>query len=188
MNFPDINIREYPQIAIEINKTIEGWMTDDELVYLRELAQNVPANGTIVEIGTYAGKSTLSLATFCPDGVHVYCFDMWLSVVYKPKHPVFYQFIEMIDKLQLNNVIVLNDMSPPSKWTTPVDLVFIDAIHEYKDVVEDIKFWEKHLNSEGVMCGHDYASDHEEVMRAVKDEARRMNKMIEVHETIWRFK
>jgi hypothetical protein len=113
---------------------------------------------------------------------------MWLSVVYKPKHPVFYQFIEMIDKLQLNNVIVLNNMSPPSKWTIAVDLVFIDGSHKYDDVANDIRFWERHLSVDGVICGHDYTSEHEEVIRAVKDEARRMNKVIEIYETIWRFK
>ena len=39
------------------------------------------------------------------------------------------------------------------------DFVFIDAVHEYKDVKEDMAAWHRKVRPGGLLCGHDYSMD-----------------------------
>lgn len=52
-----------------------------------------------------------------------------------------------------------------------LDFVFIDAIHLYEYIVEDIKTWLPKIKSGGVLAGDDYNTDKhgEHVRRAIKD-------------------
>jgi predicted O-methyltransferase YrrM len=48
-----------------------------------------------------------------------------------------------------------------------IDMVFIDAAHEYHDVVEDIKSWLPKVKPGGILAGHDL--HYEPVRRAVEE-------------------
>ena len=41
---------------------LDGWLTDDEATGLYRVARKLPRNATIVEIGSWQGKSTYCLA------------------------------------------------------------------------------------------------------------------------------
>lgn len=40
--------------------------------------------------------------------------------------------------------------------TEPLDFIFIDAIHKYENVLEDVFFWGNKVKEGGLICGHDY--------------------------------
>ena len=50
-----------------------------------------------------------------------------------------------------------------------LDFVYIDACHQYDDVVEDIKLWEPKVRPGGWIGGHDFADWKIEVKNAVLD-------------------
>lgn len=50
-----------------------------------------------------------------------------------------------------------------------IDLVFIDASHGYKYVVADILAWIPKVSPGGIICGHDYFPEQEEVKKAVDE-------------------
>src|SRR5262245_25064238 len=57
---------------IEKAKRITGWMSEGELLWLAELAAR---SSTIVEIGSWRGRSTRALGDHI--GEHVYAVDTW---------------------------------------------------------------------------------------------------------------
>ena len=37
-----------------------------------------------------------------------------------------------------------------------LDLLFIDALHDYESVRDDISYWQPKVKHGGIICGHDY--------------------------------
>lgn len=52
---------------------------------------------------------------------------------------------------------------------TQLDIVFIDARHDYTSVTTDIRVWGPLVRPGGILCGHDYAPYFPDVIRAVTD-------------------
>lgn len=57
------------------NLDIEGFMTESELIQIEKWAHEVPANGIIVELGSFKGRSAYTWAKSCDPSVTVYCID-----------------------------------------------------------------------------------------------------------------
>ncbi len=150
---------------------------------------------TIVEVGTWKGASAITMAKALrntgSDG-ELICVDTWLgapefwmdktdpsrylSLKLKNGYPqVYYTF--------LNNVIAegLQDFITPFPATSFVaqrwfvqnnltaDLIYVDAAHEYQEVIADIAGWFKVLRPGGVMIGDDYSTYWPGVIRAVEE-------------------
>lgn len=60
-----------------------------------------------------------------------------------------------------------------------LDLVFIDAAHGYKWVMQDIKNWCPKVRTGGMLCGHDYFPDSPNVSQAVKESFHDFNLIVE---------
>lgn len=57
-------------------------------------------------------------------------------------------------------------------WQEPlasIDVVFIDALHDYESVKQDIALWWPLVREGGYLCGHDYNHKWPGVMRAVAE-------------------
>ncbi len=59
----DAEIEQSIQTAFQLAKSVPGFLGENELRFLGELAVTVPASGTIVEIGSFKGKSTVMLGS-----------------------------------------------------------------------------------------------------------------------------
>lgn len=59
-------------------------------------------------------------------------------------------------------------LCPPSSAQVP-DLVFIDALHDYDSVKQDIAQWWPHVRIGGMLAGHDFNHKWPGVERAVAD-------------------
>ena len=151
-------------MAVNIEQALQtpGFMAEDELTYLAGLALKARS---IVEIGSWSGRSARAFADNTP-GL-VFCVDTWADNAYgsAPAEMTCHQewlwneFEKNVG--HLNHVIAwrMNSLEAAAKFAGngfKFDLIFIDASHNYEDVVADINAWRPLLTPDGVFCGHDY--------------------------------
>ncbi len=142
---------------IEPNPPIPGWMFDGELDWLYRTAKQMRS---VVEVGSWMGKSTHALASGCPgiviavdhfkgsesqrDDVHALAKTVDIGEIFARNMAGFTNVIlKRMDSLEAAA------QAEPSS----VDMIFIDGDHEYCSVRADIKAW---LPIAGrLLCGHD---------------------------------
>jgi glycosyltransferase involved in cell wall biosynthesis len=163
---------------------IEGWMTYSELLWLYETASTVQS---IVELGSWQGKSTHALCSGCPHGL-ITAIDHFqgsdderdLTKEAAKTMDVYGNFLKNMApfrniKVNAKNVEWAAGDYPDGAF----DMVFIDAEHSYSAVRRDIRLWKPKARK--ILCGHDYSDTWPELKQAVKDELGE----VEVHATIW---
>lgn len=149
---------------MKYDTNIDGWMADEELTFLHEVAENMDS---IVELGSYRGKSTVALASNCKGTVTA--IDHWkdcyeLDSDKENWKEIFENFKHNIKKYKNINVIK-KDTVKASKLVKETDMVFIDADHRYEGVRDDIKAWLP--KTKKLICGHDY--DNTDTKKAVDE-------------------
>lgn len=147
---------------------IPGWFNYSETYDI--IADLIPDDGIIVEIGSFLGRSTHYLATSLmnanKEDVKIYCVDTFegSSEHANIKLPKDFSHI-FRDNLKFfigrNMVHVLQGRSDDPKILerieeATVDYIMVDGAHEYDAVKDDIVNWWPKLKPEGVMCGDDY--------------------------------
>jgi hypothetical protein len=136
---------------------IQGWMSSDELTWLYERAREM---ASVVEIGSWKGKSTHALLSGChgpvfavdhflgnPDelaGQHKEATERDISVDFKKN-------VGNFPKL----VMMRMDSIEASKFfrEKSVDMIFIDGCHTFEAVLADLKAWLPICRR--LVCGHD---------------------------------
>jgi hypothetical protein len=124
---------------------LKGWIQPSELTWLSAKAATM---GSIVEIGSFRGRSSYALAQACPGWV--YCVDPWTD-------EVFADWQSGVGS-QFDNVVPVRHYSPEAGELIPdpVDMVFVDGAHDYDSVAEDIMYWQ--TRARVLLCGHDYTT------------------------------
>jgi predicted O-methyltransferase YrrM len=160
---------------IERALRIDGWMEPSELEWLYETAHSMPNAASVVEIGSWKGRSTVALCEalmHCP-GASIWAVDTFLGDegVVRAAGPFDPDVIR--DEFRRNTaayghlkVLMMESVKASSAFEDgSVDWVFIDADHSYNAVVADILAWAPKLKTDGLLSGHDYW--HSGVMEAV---------------------
>jgi SAM-dependent methyltransferase len=151
---------------LDAARACDGWMADDELIWLAEHAQSCQ---TIIEVGCWKGRSTLALSDNTP-GI-VWAVDHWqgtpgdahLAEVERlgGPHGLYRTFLANMDgRIETEKVRpmrVASDVAASYFQSHSADLVFIDAGHVYADVKRDIETYRPLVKPGGILCGHDYA-------------------------------
>jgi predicted O-methyltransferase YrrM len=163
-----------PGLARMLEK-VQGQISDAENFFLFTQAMHLKPGSTIVEIGSYRGKSTLALAFGARlSGSRVYSIDPHehftgaAGGVFGP--PDLAVKIRNIAKFNLGDVIFPICMSSHDVgkiWNTPVDLCWIDGDHSYDGVKKDHQLFSVHVKKGGMLAFHD--SEMEGVARLLKE-------------------
>lgn len=168
-------------VNIERAKQIEGWMSESELHYL---ASEAKSHKSIVEIGSWLGRSTRALADNLPPGGRVYCVDTWDGTGDDPAfafakeydgNGAFIRFYKNLwDHIDAGRVVPLRMSSLAAsklmrQLRIPVNMIFVDGCHEYPAVKDDLMNWRPLLTADGLLCGHDYTPDWPGVGQAVNE-------------------
>jgi hypothetical protein len=130
------------------NLEIDGWMSEIELQDIERLARTVPANGVIVEVGSWKGRSAVAWATSSDPSVTVYCFDP------------FYRWDDFVKNTeQFPNIVPIKGLVPSEstyKDSKKIDIFFIDASHSNPGDWEIIEHFLPFIAPNGYIGGHDY--------------------------------
>lgn len=162
----------------ELLEGVNGWLTIDEAELLATLANKVPDGGTIVEIGSYHGRSTIALLYGAKANTTVYAID--------PHHtheaggfqfgsfdmPRFISNIAPLPSDMLRKLKIINLMSINAYVGTPymdIDLLWIDGAHDYEDVNKDFILWGSTVTDKGVIAVHDSTGGWPDPTRVVQE-------------------
>ena len=131
-----------------------GGLTDEEIA---GLVSWLPDVGTLVEFGTLFGLTAKAVAAAKP-GLKVVAVDnfSWNPFGLPPRlHEAFTRRI-LSREIAEGRVQVVNASSEEFRRTcaTPPDAVFLDALHQYEPVRDEIA-WAKDVGV-ACICGHDY--------------------------------
>lgn len=150
-------------------KSIPGDMFDFEEFYLK-VAQKLPDNCTIAEVGVADGKSAIALATFLHKLGKKFTLYMIDSLDYGGKDQL-RTVINNVIKAGIEGIEVWPYSSLEAAEKFPevhFDFVFIDSSHLYEDTKKEIVVWYDKIKENGVLAGHD-AISHEGVRRAIHE-------------------
>lgn len=141
----------------------------DPLLIIAEL---LPPNPVIVEVGTYLGGTTVRLAEARPDATitTIDCCnhgDNWNEPYgeYVQTYIVEQVLNDKISKQHLlnninrfNNITFIEGYSPAcvSDWNTEIDLYFEDGDHANPNLHKNLEFWSKFVKVGGYLAAHDY--------------------------------
>lgn len=163
--------------------TIQGWMEQEELLWLAGVAKD---RKLVVEIGSWKGRSTKVLALACAGSV--YAIDHWEGSEDE-------RYAEQNEAVRIGADLMLDifkkNLAPEiaagkvipiqadSEVAMPLleqalagqkaDMVFVDGDHRYEPTKRDIENYRKFLEPGGLLCGHDYWHDHPGVVQAVNE-------------------
>lgn len=166
-------MRESFEDALRRLTGIEGQHTNEEAWVLFDCVLGTSPDATIVEIGTWKGKSAAIMGAACRGTKRkVFTIDNFRTDIY-PQGRIFEKEVREYfarDKVEHVVLLVGDSANFALKWRRkPIDMIFIDGEHKYEAVKADIENWLPHIKKEGFMLFHDYDS-HEGVKPAV-DEA-----------------
>jgi predicted O-methyltransferase YrrM len=138
---------------------VEGWLTGAQAERLHQRAAAVPADGRIVEIGSFRGRSTIVLALVAIDP-HIGSDRGPQEIAAQPElgqtdHEAFAANLskagvaDRVRHVRKLSAAALGDVGGP------IDLLWIDGAHRYAPARDDILMYGARVPAGGVLAIHD---------------------------------
>jgi predicted O-methyltransferase YrrM len=166
---PDSLGSETPDLATVTARVadVEGWMSPGQASTLYDAARRCPPGGTIVEIGSFQGRSTIVLASAASPDVAVIAIDPHAGNDRGPQeidgyadaaaddHAVFLANLERAGVAdRVRHVRKFSD-DALADVEAPIDVLYIDGAHRYGPARADIRDWGARVTGGGTMLIHD---------------------------------
>jgi hypothetical protein len=155
------------QAALDLSSEIEGWLSRDQGARLWLAARRVPAAGSIVEIGSFRGRSAVVLASAAADGARIVAIDPHAGGDRGPGEitPQAERgdadnraFLANLRRAGVEDrVRLVRKLSGDALGDVPgeLDLLYIDGAHRYSPASEDIARWGARVRPGGSLLIHD---------------------------------
>ena len=146
---------------------IEGWLSVDQARLLFDHVRRLPAGATVVEIGSYLGRSTIVLARAAPRGVELVTIDPHAGNDRGPRqirgsaaegqreHDAFMANLRRAGVAETVRHLRLPSQSALDEVRESIDLLYIDGAHRYRPARDDIVRWGARLAPGGTLMLHD---------------------------------
>ena len=164
----------------------EDWF-DFQDIYIRMV--NISTDDShFVEVGGWKGRSTSYLAVEILNSnkrIKFDCVDTWagskehldpshwayVKELEGDKDWLYFQFIKNIRPVgEIINPIRTTSLNASSLYSNrSLDFVYIDASHEYDDIIKDLHAWYPKVKKGGFIGGHDYGTGYPGVKQAVDE-------------------
>lgn len=180
------NVNDVVERALKLSSEVPGFLGDSEARFLAMLAACTPAEGLIVEIGSFKGKSTVLLASVaaqCGLG-RIVAIDPHTSP--SPTDPglppgasSFEEFCGALRSTKLEDQVEVHrtlSREVAKGWNRPIRLLWIDGEHTYKGAKEDFDMFTPFLASGAVVALHDALHAFEGPIRVFVEEILRSDR------------
>ncbi len=146
---------------------VEGWMTPDQARRLWDSAGALAPGATIVEIGSFRGRSLIVLASAAPAGVEVVAIDPHAGNDRGPHEFEGFEAEASVDhdvfNANLADAGVADRIHHIRKFSSDavgdvdasIDLLYIDGAHRLKPALDDIRSWTAKVRPGGNVLIHD---------------------------------
>lgn len=144
---------------------VDGFLHCNELAKLVELA----AGRDVLEIGSYRGLSAWGMAISAKT---LTCVDTFKAASNGQRQTDQFTTMEAFENAtrRFTNVRSFVGLSSEVKIIGDFDMIFLDAMHDFDNVLADIKRWYPRLRPGGVFAMHDYGhNDFMDVKRAADE-------------------
>jgi predicted O-methyltransferase YrrM len=151
--------------AWEQTRKVPGHLAENETRFLGLLAACVPARGTIVEIGSFKGRSTVMLAKVASHyglgpvvAIDPHNSPILLDHQANPDASSYQDFLNSIRTAGVSNHVeslVAYSTDVAESWHRPIRLLWIDGDHSYDGAKKDLDNFFPHLVPGGVVAFHD---------------------------------
>jgi predicted O-methyltransferase YrrM len=153
--------------VMELVADVDGWMTPGQAATLYDAAARCAPDGTIVEIGSFRGRSTIVLASAAPPGAVVVAIDPHAGNDRGPQelegyadaaaddHAVFTANLaaagvaDRVRRLRMFSDGALDEVHGP------IEVLYIDGAHRYAPALADVRAWGARVAPGGAMLIHD---------------------------------
>ena len=166
---PSMSPEEVPDLATVTAAVadVRGWMSPGQAATLYDAARRCPPEGTIVEIGSFQGRSTIVLASAAPSNVQVVAIDPHAGNDRGPQeidgfgeaaagdHEVFLANLERAGvRDRVRHVRMFSDAAL-GEVDGSIDVLYIDGAHRYAPALSDIREWGARVGDGGTLLIHD---------------------------------
>lgn len=154
----------------------EDWFTYSK--FYKQMVNHFSTNSIFVEVGSWKGKSSSFMAVEIFNSnkdITFYCIDTWEG---GQEHSSEQKGKSLFNTF-LTNVQPISHMIKPMRMKSlqavdffkdnSIDFCFIDASHDYQNVINDIKAWYPKIKKDGVIAGHDWSPFWPGVVQAVEE-------------------
>ncbi|MEQ1872274.1 MAG: class I SAM-dependent methyltransferase [Ilumatobacteraceae bacterium] len=146
---------------------VQGWLTQDQALLLHSASAATEAGDTIVEIGSFRGRSTIVLAMAAPDGVEVVAIEPHAGNDRGPQEIAGYAAEASIDSEAFHANLARADVSDRVRHVRlfsheahdaiagEIALLYVDGAHRYGAARGDVRDWGSRVAPGGTMMIHD---------------------------------
>ena len=156
-------------------KDVKGFLSDKEAKKLQELFLKVHHLGSVLEIGTYCGKSALKFSDIAKDvnGLiytvdhhtgseeHQYGEEYHDSELFDERLKKFNTLPEFLNNLKFKKMakfiipIIDNSQNASKVFSEKISLLFIDGGHSFETALSDYNAWKDKICTGGLLVIHD---------------------------------
>ncbi len=153
--------------ALAAVEAVDGWMSPDQALRLYNAAAGTHQGETIVEIGSFRGRSTIVLASAAPAGVQIVAIDPHAGNDRGPQEIDGFQAAAATDHDMFNDNLAaagvaervqhIRSLSDTAHDQVVGDLavLYVDGAHRYAPARNDIRDWGRRVGPGGTLLIHD---------------------------------
>jgi predicted O-methyltransferase YrrM len=135
----------------------ESWFTYENLY--SEMVSTYSDGAHFVEVGNWKGRSASYMGVEIINSgksIRFDCIDIF--TMFEGQYEEFVENIKPLSGI-INPIVGSSNEIVHQYEDDSLDFVFIDANHNYEDVLEDLRNWLPKIKIGGVLAGHDYSPD-----------------------------